>query len=50
MATTYYWTSEPEDPAVYHTNPGCAAGQQILRKNKVTASLRPNGRRLCEEC
>ncbi len=46
----YYWTSEPEDPAVYHTNSQCPAGQQILPTNKVSSSTRPSGRRLCQEC
>lgn len=46
----YYWTDEPEDPAVYHNNSNCPTGKKILPKNKVTSTTRPSGRRLCYDC
>jgi len=44
-----YWTSEDEDPPVYHDNPDCPSGQQILPENKETGSA-PVGHRHCEQC
>jgi hypothetical protein len=43
-----YHTSEPEDPAVYHTNDDCPAGKQIKPGNRVEGT--GTGRRKCEEC
>jgi hypothetical protein len=47
---TYYWTSQPETPAVYHNNNSCPEGKKILPWHRVESSERPSGRRLCEKC
>lgn len=47
---TYYWTSEPETPAVYHNNSACPRGSKILSYNRESSTERPTDRRLCEEC
>jgi len=46
----YYWTTEPETPAVYHDNTSCPTGTQILAEHKATGSSPPAGRRKCSNC
>lgn len=50
MAKAYYYTTTPEDPAVYHTNQQCDEGLKIEAKNRVDTNIRPTGRRHCEVC
>ena len=47
---SYYWTTEPEIPAVYHNNSACSEGKKILDANKATGSTPPAGRDLCKIC
>jgi hypothetical protein len=46
---TPYWTTEDEDPAVYHNQSECEDGKRILEKNKETGTP-PSDRRLCKVC
>lgn len=47
---SYYWTTQPETPAVYHNNASCPEGLKIKPEHKATGSTPPAGRRLCEKC
>jgi hypothetical protein len=47
---TPYWTTEDEDPAVYHNQSECEDGKRIKPENKETGSNPPSGRRLCKVC
>jgi hypothetical protein len=44
----YYYTTTPEDPAVYHDNQECSEGKKI--KTADDTDTIPSGRRLCEVC
>jgi hypothetical protein len=46
----YYYTSNDEDPAVYHNNPDCGAGKKIEPENRVDSDTIPADRRLCQAC
>ena len=46
----YYYTTTPEDPAVYHTNQECSEGKKIEAKDRVDTDVLPTGRRKCEVC
>jgi hypothetical protein len=46
----YYYTTTPEDPAVYHNNQQCEEGKKIEAQNRVDTDIKPSNRRLCEEC
>jgi hypothetical protein len=47
---SYYWTTNDEDPAVYHDNQDCSEGKKIERKNRAEGSMPPSGRRMCDVC
>ena len=46
----YYYTTNDEDPAVYHTDQNCEEGKKIEARNRVDTDTRPLGRRKCEVC
>jgi hypothetical protein len=46
----YYYTTTPEDPAVYHDNQECSEGKKIKTADRVDTDTIPSGRRLCEVC
>jgi hypothetical protein len=47
---TYYYTTNDEDPEVYHTDQGCSEGKKIESKNRVDTDTRPAGRIKCSVC
>jgi hypothetical protein len=46
----YYYTTNDEDPAVYHDNQACSEGMKIEPENRVNTDILPTGRRHCEVC
>jgi hypothetical protein len=46
----FYYTTNDEDPAVYHTDPNCSEGKKIESQNRVDTDTRPSGRQKCEVC
>ena len=46
----YYWTNQPEEPAVYHNNSQCPRGLQILPQHRESSYTRPYNRHLCKDC
>ncbi|HEY2371972.1 MAG TPA: hypothetical protein VGH82_05445 [Gaiellaceae bacterium] len=44
-----YWTTNDEEPAVYHTDEDCSEGKKIEPKNREDGAP-PAGRRKCEVC
>ena len=45
-----YYTSETENPEVYHILRYCPAGEQIKKPNRVKAKVPVSGRRACDDC
>jgi hypothetical protein len=46
----YYYTTNDEDPAVYHDDQNCSEGMKIEADNRVDTNVKPVGRRHCELC
>lgn len=46
----YYYTTNEETPAVYHTDQDCSEGKKIEKVNRVDTDTRPAGRTKCEVC
>jgi hypothetical protein len=46
----YYYTTDVEDPAVYHNNQQCSEGKKIKSEHRVDTDTRPSDRRLCKVC